>query len=70
LLNDGRRPEAADALRRALAIRPDDPVIRARHAVSSGRTAEARTILAAALAERPELRPTLARDPALAALLP
>ena len=70
LLNDGRRPEAADALRRALAIRPDDPVIRARHAVSSGRTAEARTILAAAVAERPELRLSLARDPALVSLLP
>ena len=70
LLNDGRGDEAADALRRALAIRPDDPLARARHAVASGRTIDARRILAAAIAERPELRATLARDPTLASLLP
>jgi cytochrome c-type biogenesis protein CcmH/NrfG len=70
LLNDGRGAEAADALRHALAIRPDDPLARARHAVASGRTIDARRILAAAIAERPELRATLARDPTLASLLP
>jgi arylsulfatase A-like enzyme/Tfp pilus assembly protein PilF len=70
LLNDARQAEAAEALRRALALRPDDPVTRARHAAASGRTAEARAILAAAVSQRPDLRAALARDAILGPLLP
>jgi tetratricopeptide (TPR) repeat protein len=70
LLNDARPAEAADALRRALALRPDDPVTRARQAAASGRTAEARAVLAAAVAERPDLRAALSRDAILGPLLP
>lgn len=70
LLDDSRPAEAREALRRALALRPDDSVTRAREAVASGRTGDARAILAAAVSQRPDLRAGLSRDPALAPLLP
>jgi arylsulfatase A-like enzyme/Tfp pilus assembly protein PilF len=70
LVDDGRAAEARDALGRALALRPEDPPTRARHAVASGRTDEARSILVSAVAQSPGLKITLARDPVLGPLLP